>query len=101
MKGTADLALMAAAASTVQTLRDVLTQLSVADAETAFLAVAKARPVLHHAADRLRIALKGRPVRQPRVNKPAETPWGSYRGSSGLKSGQASTASAIHKGENQ
>ena len=75
MKGTTDIKLMAAASASVQVLRDVLSQLSAADASGALQAIAKAKPVIHGTIDCLRLGLKGRPLARQRNNKFAETPW--------------------------
>ena len=71
----ADLMLMAAAAASVQALRDVQSQLTAADASGALQAIAKAKPVIHGTIDCLRLGLKGRPQARQRNNKFAETPW--------------------------
>ena len=75
VKGAADIKLMAAASASVQVLRDVLSQLSAADASGALQAIAKAKPVIHGTIDGLRLGLKGRPQARQRNNKFAETPW--------------------------
>lgn len=100
MKSNPPVMLMDAVCGSIRVLRDLGSLLASATDSNALALARQAHPILISTADRLRSALKARPATRPRSNPFSETPWGVKGSSSGPKSGQASTASAIYKEQN-